>query len=289
VTKPAQSSLDACAGNINACLVGYIRYHGGQVNRQGVVTLTGYHPGPSNPGTCGARVCYNIFTGRALKPSLIPAPPREAPVHTAAPAKRAGGSGCGPLGLTCGARWLEQQGSNVLGGVANGVTDAVLDPSSQLIAEMVNSMPTGITADGQLIYSNDASPSSTQSPVDIGNRQSLLYKAAYYLWPLLLGPGDAAEAVPNEGIYFVRTPAGDYVGQSGNITQRLARHIYSGKFTQAEVDAAERIAVSGGKTAREIAEQLKIDEMGGIDNLLNVRNPIGPARFSLMPDQPYVR
>jgi hypothetical protein len=71
--KPAQSSLDACAGNITVCLVGYIRYHGGQVNRQGVVTLTGYHPGPANPGTCGARVCYNILTGRAVKPSVIPA------------------------------------------------------------------------------------------------------------------------------------------------------------------------------------------------------------------------
>lgn len=38
------------------------------------------------------------------------------------------------------------------------------------------------------------------------------------------------------------------------------------KFTQAEVDAAERYAVSGGKTAREIAEQLKIDSLGGVDN-----------------------
>jgi RHS repeat-associated protein len=99
----------------------------------------------------------------------------------------------------------------------------------------------------------------------------------------------AAEVVPNEGIYIVRTPTGDYVGQSGNIAQRLARHVYNGKFKQAEVDAAERIAVSGGKTAREIAEQLKIDEMGGIEKLLNEVNPIGPARFSLMPNQPYVR
>jgi hypothetical protein len=27
----------------------------------------------------------------------------------------------------------------------------------------------------------------------------------------------------------------------------------------------------------------------GIDNLLNVANPIGPKRFGLMPDQPYLR
>ncbi|MDP9904513.1 hypothetical protein J2S90_001468 [Arthrobacter bambusae] len=32
-----------------------------------------------------------------------------------------------------------------------------------------------------------------------------------------------------------------------------------------------------------------IDRMGGIDNLLNAVNPIGPGRFGLMPDQPYLR
>jgi uncharacterized protein YgbK (DUF1537 family) len=84
----------------------------------------------------------------------------------------------------------------------------------------------------------------------------------------------------------VRTEAGNYVGQSGNITQRLAQHVNAGKFTQAEVDAAERFAVSGGRTAREIAEQLKIDspEFGGIDNLLNKVNPIGARRLDLFPD-----
>jgi hypothetical protein len=42
--------------------------------------------------------------------------------------------------------------------------------------------------------------------------------------------------------------------------------------------------VSGGKTAREIAEQQKIDELGGIGGLLNQRNPIGPRRFGMMPE-----
>jgi NADP-dependent 3-hydroxy acid dehydrogenase YdfG len=32
----------------------------------------------------------------------------------------------------------------------------------------------------------------------------------------------------------------------------------------------------------EIAEQRKIDELGGVPNLLNKRNPIGPRRFDLM-------
>jgi hypothetical protein len=56
----------------------------------------------------------------------------------------------------------------------------------------------------------------------------------------------------------------------------------SGRFMQAEVAAAERIAVSGGRTAREVAEQRKIDELGGIPKPLNQRNPIGPRRFDLM-------
>jgi RHS repeat-associated protein len=97
-------------------------------------------------------------------------------------------------------------------------------------------------------------------------------------------------AVPIEsGNYVVSTPAGEYVGQSGNISTRLEQHVASGKFTQAEVDAAQRFAVQGTKLDREIAEQLLIDSKGGIDNLLNKVNPIGPKRFGLMPNQPYVR
>ena len=46
--------------------------------------------------------------------------------------------------------------------------------------------------------------------------------------------------------------------------------------------------MTGGRTAREIAEQQKIDDLGGIDVLLNIRNPIGLQRFDLMPP-PYAR
>jgi YD repeat-containing protein len=94
---------------------------------------------------------------------------------------------------------------------------------------------------------------------------------------------DAARAV-QEGIYVIRTKRGRYVGQSGDIPGRLAQWVRSGRFSQAEVDAAERIAVSGGRTKREIAEQLKIDELGGVDELLNIRNPIGRSRLELMPE-----
>ncbi|WP_332602562.1 RHS repeat-associated core domain-containing protein [Arthrobacter sp. S2(2024)] len=91
------------------------------------------------------------------------------------------------------------------------------------------------------------------------------------------------------GIYVVNSVDGVYVGQSNNITRRLRQHVRSGKFTADEVANAARQAVSGSKTAREMAEQTMIDRMGGIDNLLNAVNPIGPGRFGLMPDQPYLR
>ena len=100
--------------------------------------------------------------------------------------------------------------------------------------------------------------------------------------------GAAAEDATNEGIYVINSARGAYVGQSGNIANRLTGYVSSGRFSQGEIDAAQRIEVFGGKTAREIAEQQKIDELGGVDSLLNIRNPIGASRFDLMP-QPYSR
>jgi RHS repeat-associated protein len=108
---------------------------------------------------------------------------------------------------------------------------------------------------------------------------------------LIPGVGEAelaarvgTEVVVEEGIYVVRTPLGTYVGQAGRISARLAQHLSRGKFTAADLVGVERIAVGGGKTAREIAEQLKIDELGGVGKLLNKVNPIGRSRFFLMYD-----
>ena len=100
------------------------------------------------------------------------------------------------------------------------------------------------------------------------------------------GGEDAEAAVAvraEEGIYDVLLASGErYIGQSGNITRRLAQHVANNKFTAAEAARAIRTEVLGGKTAREIAEQLKIDSYGGIRNLLNKVNPIGDARRGLM-------
>ncbi len=124
-----------------------------------------------------------------------------------------------------------------------------------------------------------------------GDGGSCLWAAASVTPAKLLRIGHAVKAADevDEGIYIVRGAGGDYVGQSGSIARRFEQHVRSGKFTGEEVGAAERIHVPGGKTQREVAEQLKIDELGGIGNLLNRVNPIGPRRVDLMPNQPYVR
>jgi RHS repeat-associated protein len=97
-------------------------------------------------------------------------------------------------------------------------------------------------------------------------------------------PGVAEEEAAAEGIYVIRGAEGTYVGQSSNIAARLAQHVASGRFTAEEVNVAERTGVPGGRIVRELAEQKAIDDLGGIGELLNERNPIGPRRFSLMPE-----
>ena len=89
------------------------------------------------------------------------------------------------------------------------------------------------------------------------------------------------KGVVKEGIYeFTSATGRRYVGQSGNIARRLKDHARSGKLP----DGAEVLTrhVPGGKTAREIAEQRRIDELGGIENLENRINPIGPNRRHLL-------
>ena len=94
---------------------------------------------------------------------------------------------------------------------------------------------------------------------------------------------EAEEQAVKEGIYeFTSTSGKTYVGQSGDIDRRLLEHIRSGKVTEEEAAQAVRQEVVGGKTAREIAEQRRIDELGGIRNLENKVNPIGPNRRYLL-------
>lgn len=97
------------------------------------------------------------------------------------------------------------------------------------------------------------------------------------------GPKVAQEIT--EGTYEFTAKSGKiYVGQSGNISQRLQQHIKSGKLDPSDLGNVQRTYVPGGKTAREIAEQQRIDQLGGIrsGNLENKVNPIGPNRRHLL-------
>ena len=89
-----------------------------------------------------------------------------------------------------------------------------------------------------------------------------------------------------QGIYeFTATSGKTYVGQSQNIPHRLQQHIKAGKLSPDELPNVKVTPVSGGKTAREIAEQRRIDELGGIFNLENKVNPIGSHRRHLLKEQ----
>ncbi len=103
------------------------------------------------------------------------------------------------------------------------------------------------------------------------------------------GPSAAAAAAPIAGIYILKTKAGTYIGQSKNISRRLAQHVRSGlNVPKEDAENAQIIPVGGDRLNREVREQIEIDQYGGVTNLLNERNPIGEARFWAMP-QPYIR
>lgn len=55
------------------------------------------------------------------------------------------------------------------------------------------------------------------------------------------------------------------------------------KFTASQADDAVRIAVSGGKTSREVAEQRILNQLGGPNTpgVLNIINPVG-GRWGLL-------
>lgn len=90
----------------------------------------------------------------------------------------------------------------------------------------------------------------------------------------------------SEGIYeFTSSSGRTYVGQSNDITRRMGEHIRSGKLFESELPNVKRTEVLGGKTSREIAEQLRINGLGGIGNLENRLNPIGPGRQYLLPQR----
>ena len=93
-----------------------------------------------------------------------------------------------------------------------------------------------------------------------------------------------APPLTKEGIYEFPDQVANgrpYVGQSGNIPDRLAQHAAAGRLTQGTEAVTE---VIGGKTPREIAEHSRIQEITGgqkagtSPSVSNQRDPVGPNR-----------
>ena len=99
----------------------------------------------------------------------------------------------------------------------------------------------------------------------------------------------AAFEFPKKGNYeFTASSGKKYVGQSRNIPRRIDRHLSTGKLLESDLSTVRTNEVLGGKIQREVAEQLRIDALGGIRGgaLENIRNPIGPGRQHLLPPTP---
>ena len=98
---------------------------------------------------------------------------------------------------------------------------------------------------------------------------------------IFMGTAGTTTKVASTGLYeFTAVSGKTYVGQSSNIAVRLEQWIAAGKLIPGT--PVIRTEVLGGKTAREIAEQLRINALGGVRNLENIRNPIGAARQYLL-------
>ena len=90
----------------------------------------------------------------------------------------------------------------------------------------------------------------------------------------------------SSGVYLARTTNNaQYVGQSQQIATRLSQHVNKAKLTAGQTDDAVRIAVSGSKTSREVAEQRILNQLGGPNTpgVLNKVNPVG-GRWGLLDD-----
>jgi hypothetical protein len=117
---------------------------------------------------------------------------------------------------------------------------------------------------------------STAHTFFVGNQQWLVHNTCS------IGSGRPGNNYAQEGIYEFRSSNGQtYVGQSGNIPQRIQQHITAGRLLPGDMATVRTTAVAGGRTARVIAEQLRINQLGGVSVLRNIRNAISPARWPL--------
>ena len=171
-----------------------------------------------------------------------------------------------------------QDNLDLAGGLLYGTASALTggNPGAQALVDYAVDQVGGLDQNSELF--------SKGSTIGYGTTSGVTILATAGLMSGVGGASDDAAAVVKEGIYEFKAASGKiYVGQSSDISKRILQHIASGKLKEADLATLRVAAVNGGKTAREIAEQLRINALGGIRALENIRNPIGRARQFLMP------
>jgi RHS repeat-associated protein len=103
------------------------------------------------------------------------------------------GGGCGWLGLGCAWHAATHGVSDFVGGAVNGICNTswvLATPIRRMVAQMADSIPTGMTPSGQFSYNPHAGDPLMNRPsrINIGNPNSLLYRVGYYVGPFLI-PG----------------------------------------------------------------------------------------------------
>ncbi len=148
-------------------------------------------------------------------------------------------------------------------------------------------LPAGELQRGDLLCSHEGQWLAVEEIVGSGDYGKLynLRVADYHTYFVgAEGWGFSVWAHNTCGIYkFKSSNRLTYVGQSANIMQRLLQHLKSGKLKPADIGSVLIKEVLGDKTAREIAEQVCINGLGGVKKLRNIRNPIGKSRSYLLP------
>lgn len=84
-----------------------------------------------------------------------------------------------------------------------------------------------------------------------------------------------------EGCYLVQFEKGLYIGQSKHVWLRLLQHVARGRCTLEQARNAEFIAVEGGVLARRIREATLVNQLGGVDEVANLINPVAEKYWQL--------
>ncbi|MBI5544541.1 MAG: RHS repeat-associated core domain-containing protein [Deltaproteobacteria bacterium] len=190
--------------------------------------------------------------------------------------------------------WKMVQGTSelVLSGAAMASLGKKLDEDTKEVVEGLKGagkvVRRWLTPSGVATAPAGALPGGGTMPVPSASPEPIAAKPMQMAKPTSGG----ASVDPQEGRYeFPDQKAGGtpYVGQSGNIPRRLKTHAKAGRLTPG---TETTVGVPGGKTAREIAEHKRIQELTGgkpakaSPSVSNKVDPIGPKRQHLLKDPP---